>query len=63
MEKAYAENKDLFATTAAKQGMGEDERLSKEKQLECVHDELTHVWAGRGRPENESYRSVSYDIL
>lgn len=40
MEKAYAENKDLFAT--AKPGM-EDERLSKEKQLECVHDELTHV--------------------
>jgi hypothetical protein len=40
MEKAYAENKDLFAT--AKPGM-DDERLSKEKQLECVHDELTHV--------------------
>ncbi|KAG9757609.1 major facilitator superfamily transporter sugar, partial [Aureobasidium melanogenum] len=41
MEKAYAENKDLFAT--AKPGMLGDERLSKEKQLECVHDELTHV--------------------
>ncbi|KAG9737612.1 major facilitator superfamily transporter sugar, partial [Aureobasidium melanogenum] len=40
MEKAYAENKDLFTT--AKPGM-QDERLSKEKQLECVHDELTHV--------------------
>ncbi|KAH0392745.1 major facilitator superfamily transporter sugar, partial [Aureobasidium melanogenum] len=39
MEKAYAENKDLFTT--AKPGM-QDERLSKEKQLECVHDELTH---------------------
>ena len=36
MEKAYAENKDMFATT-------KEERLSKEKQLDCSHDELTHV--------------------
>ncbi|CAD0109655.1 unnamed protein product [Aureobasidium uvarum] len=40
MEKAYAENKDMFAT--GKHEM-EGDRLSKEKELECSHDELPHV--------------------
>jgi hypothetical protein len=41
MEKAYAENKDTFATTH-KQEM-EGVALAKEKQIDCSHEELPYV--------------------
>jgi hypothetical protein len=41
MEKAYAENKDMFATTH-KQEM-ECVALAKEKQIDCSHEELPYV--------------------
>ncbi|KAI4718439.1 general substrate transporter [Aureobasidium sp. EXF-10727] len=40
MEKAYAKNKDMFATSRHDMDGG---NLSKEKELECSHDELPQV--------------------
>jgi hypothetical protein len=41
MEKAYAENKDMFANTRKQEMEGVD--LAKEKQIDCSHEELPYV--------------------
>jgi hypothetical protein len=41
MEKAYAANKDMFATTHKQEIEGID--LAEEKQLDCSHEELPYV--------------------
>jgi len=41
MEKAYAENKDIFVASH-KQDM-EGFSLAEEKQLDCSHEELSQV--------------------
>jgi hypothetical protein len=42
MEKAYAENQDMFANTHKHGIEGVD--LAKEKQIDCSHEELPYVW-------------------
>lgn len=41
MEKAYAQNKDMFATTHKHDIEGID--LAKEKQIDCAHEEMSYV--------------------